>query len=353
MGGVMDRPRRPPAHAGGGADHAVEPGVIDHLQDRPHPFPLLAHETGPGGAEFHLARRVRAVAELVLEPLEMEAVARAVRREAGEEEAGEPFRRLREDQEGVAHRRRAEPLVAGDLVFAARTAGADRHGPGGVGAHVRAPLLLGHRHAAEGAGLLRGRHRARIVDGRGDARLPLRRDLRLEAQGRHRRVGHRERAPHPGLHLREQQEERRPRHVGAGPRLAPGEGVEPVLDPERHQRVPGGVEFHLVDPVAVAVVRPQDRRMLVRLESPGDRLPPAHDLPERPRPALGPLRSLAPQRLGQDRVGGEEVDVLEGRRLVEDGVGGVSGHGGRIPRRSARAGETRHLHQRYHSLRPT
>src|SRR6185295_5228934 len=86
----------------------------------------------------------------------------------------------------------------------------------------------------------------------------------------------------------------------------------------------------LVDPPARPVESPQRRRMLVGLESPGDRLPPAHDLPERPRPLFGPLPALAAQRLGERPVRGEQIHILERRRLIEDGVGGegIRGHGG-------------------------
>ena len=58
-----------------------------------------------------------------------------------------PAARLREREEDVARGIGAEPLVAGELVLAA----ARGLGAGGVGAHVRPALLLGHGHAAEGA----------------------------------------------------------------------------------------------------------------------------------------------------------------------------------------------------------
>ena len=61
-------------------------------------------------AELDLARRERAGAELVLQPLQLEAGA------ALDDEAGEPARRLGQDEEHGAHRVRAEPLVAGQLV---------------------------------------------------------------------------------------------------------------------------------------------------------------------------------------------------------------------------------------------
>ena len=84
-----------------------------------------------------------------------------------------------------------------------------------VGAHVRAALLLGHRHAAERAGLVGGRAELAVVVEREEARLPLGGDLGLLADRRDHRVGHRDRAADAGLDLREQHEERRPRDVRA------------------------------------------------------------------------------------------------------------------------------------------
>ena len=120
MRGVVDRLRGARAHPGGRAERAVEPGVVDHLDDRRHAAALLADQPRPGAAELDLAGGVRAVAELVLEPLDVDPVALAVGGEARHQEAGEPALGLGEDEEGVAHRRRAEPLVAGELVLGAR-----------------------------------------------------------------------------------------------------------------------------------------------------------------------------------------------------------------------------------------
>ena len=103
VGGVVDRLGDSGPHPGGAADHAVEPGVVDHLDDRPHAGALLADQPGGGGVELDLAGGVGAVAELVLEPLQAEAVALAVRRPAREEEAGDAAVGLGEDEEGVAH----------------------------------------------------------------------------------------------------------------------------------------------------------------------------------------------------------------------------------------------------------
>ena len=57
-------------------------------------------------------------------------------------------------------------------------AAVQRPGDGGVGAHVGAALLLGHPHAGERAGLLGGRHVARVVARRRGCAAPTRRRAR-------------------------------------------------------------------------------------------------------------------------------------------------------------------------------
>ena len=187
---------------------AVEPRVVDHLDDRAARRGPPRRPSAPRRLELDLAGRVRAVAELVLEPLDVDRVALAVGREARQEEAGDAALGLREHEERVAHRRRAEPLVAGDLVLGAGAAAVERPRRRGVGAHVGAALLLGHRHAAE---------RARFLSASGDACAPsYSRDVR---RGSHSaaisgclrsagidRVGHRDRAADAGLDLAEQHE---------------------------------------------------------------------------------------------------------------------------------------------------
>ena len=51
--------------------------------------------------------------------------------------------------------------------------------------------------------------------------------------------------------------------VRAGPLIGPGRRVQAVADGGAHECMPGGVELHLVDPVAPPVVAAQHRRMLV------------------------------------------------------------------------------------------
>ncbi len=60
------------------------------------------------------------VAELVLQALDVEGVAAAVGQDARHQEAGQALVGLGEHEEEVGHRRRAEPLVAGQLVLRRR-----------------------------------------------------------------------------------------------------------------------------------------------------------------------------------------------------------------------------------------
>ena len=150
-----------------------------------------------------------------------------------------PSWRLREDEERVAHRRRAEPLVAGELVLAV----ADRLGARRVGADVGAALLLGHRHAAERAALPGRRAQAGVVLERREPRLPLGRELRAARAApapprTSSRCGH----VWPASTCAIEREERRAGDVRAGARLAPGERVQPVPDARRRAASarPGG-----------------------------------------------------------------------------------------------------------------
>ena len=295
VAGVVDRLGDAAPHRRRAADDAVQPRVRDHLDDRRDAAALLAQQPGRRAAELDLARGERARAELVLQALDLEA------RAALDDEAREPAGRLREHEEDVAHRVRAEPLVAGQLVRAvAGGLGARR-----AGAHVRAALLLGHRHAAQ---------RAALVVGQRQPRLPLGRELRVDAQRRDRRVRHRHRAHHAGVGLRPQQLERRARDVRAGPRLAPRQRVDLALDRAAQQPVPARVVVDAVDAVPVAVVRLQPRlvalgaaAVLLRLGRAGDRAAVAHAVDRPAAPSRSsPSRSArsASKKLTSSNGGG-------------------------------------------------
>src|SRR5205823_7569719 len=114
MAAVVDRLDQRLTHSCCSADHTVEPGMVDHLHDRAYAASLVAHQPRPGVLELHFGGRVASVAELVLQPLQVEAIALPFRRPARQEKTGEPARGLREYEERVAGRRRAEPLVPGE-----------------------------------------------------------------------------------------------------------------------------------------------------------------------------------------------------------------------------------------------
>ena len=297
MAGVVDRLGDAAPHPRGAADDAVQPRVRDHLDDRRHAAALLPQQPRGRGAELDLAGGERARAKLVLEPLELEAWA------ALDDEARQPARRLRQDEEDVAHRVRAEPLVARELEPSiACGLGARR-----PGADVGPALLLRHRHPAQ---------RAPVVVGQRQARLPLRGQLGVRAQGGDGGVGHRDGAHHAGVGVGPQQLERRARDVRTRSRRPPGERVDLALDGAAQQPVPARVVLDAVDPVAEAVVRLQPRRValrppavLVRLGRAGHGAAVAH-------PVDRPARALPLERLLQRRVGVEQVDVEERRWLV-------------------------------------
>jgi hypothetical protein len=312
--GVVRRLRERSADRRGRAQHAVQPGGVDHLDDRRHAAAGFADEPTGRPVELHLAGGVGPVAELVLEPLHPEDVAAAVGEHPGDEEAGDALLQLGEDEEQVAHRRRGEPLVAGQRVTAVGPC--DRAGR--VRPDVGAALLLGHTHAGDQAALAGGLGQTELVLPAGQPRLVPGGQIRRGAQGRDDGVGHRRRAGVPHLDLRPAQIPDRAAHVRVWVRVAPRSAGQAVLDGGAHQVVPVRVELHLVDPVAVPVVGAQPGRVLV-----GDAAPllcllatgqPAEVGQGLQRRGVG----VADARLGQHRVTGDGVVPDQRRGLVGD-----------------------------------
>ncbi len=271
-------------------------GQLHHLDDGAHAAALLADAPREGLCELDLRRRIRAVAELVLQPLEMQAVDRAVRAEARHQETGQPARRLRQHQERVAHRRRHEPFVPGDGV-ALRGGNRGR----GIGAHVGAALLLGHAHAERDGVLLPPRDEARVIGARGDLGRQLLQDggstASAPTQARVMVIGHMwpfstcatmkyraARATSDGA----------PRAL---PVRGPGRGMQAGLHALGHERVIGRVELDRVAAEALGVEDLQLRRILVgearRIEHRG-RAPVAAEF--RQRRGLAPAPFAAPRR---------------------------------------------------------
>ena len=286
--------------------------MVDHFDDRGHAATLVAHATHPGFVELDLARGVRPVAQLVLEALDGHGVARAVGPPAWEEKAREPSLGLGEGEEPVAHRRRTEPLVAGDQVFVT----GEMAGGGRVGPNVAAALLFGHRHATGQPRLLFRRDEPTVVAGGGQAGLPLGEQLGIVPHRRDDRIRHRGGTHVATVGLVPDDHLGAPGDVGARAVLCPRGCAQPLADRHGHQLVIAGMEAHLVDALAVAVVGQQLWGVGVGRPSPllgvlatGE---PSDALEVGTRPA-GPL---ALQRPGQRRVGAEDVVVDQGAALV-------------------------------------
>ena len=285
---------------------------MDHLDDRPHPLALGPEPVGEGAFVLDLGGGVRPVAELVLEAQKADAVAAAVFEPARHEKAGEAAAGARERQESVRHRRRAEPLVAGETV--APSIGL---GPRRVRADVGAALLFGHRHPQRRAAFLRHRRDGGVVVAREELRPPERLERRIGAERGDGGVGHRHRAAGAGLGLARHVDHRGVGRVAAR-RVLPGDRRVARAEPRRHQVVVGRVEGDLVEPPPARVEEPEFRRCPVRRPSRLARRGAPVDGPELgQRARVGPARMIA-----QHRVVRPEVRVAARGRLVRHIVGG-------------------------------
>jgi hypothetical protein len=101
--------------------------------------------------------------------------------------------------------------------------------------------------------------------------------------------------------------------------------VDLALDRAPQQRMPGRVELDLVDPVAVAVVRAEDRRVALGAPAVLERLDAARERACLARPVDAPSATLPLEPLAQGEVDLEQVDRLERWRLVQDLARGVAG----------------------------
>ena len=106
MAAMMHGLRQRHAHQAGRSDGAIEPRQLHHLQNGADAGALLADAPGKSVGEFDFARRIGAVAKLVLEALKAQRVDRAVRPKARQQRNRSSPGRLRQHQKCIAHRRR-------------------------------------------------------------------------------------------------------------------------------------------------------------------------------------------------------------------------------------------------------
>ncbi|MNY15470.1 hypothetical protein D3C86_1486830 [compost metagenome] len=118
-------------------------------------------------------------------------------------------------------------------------------------------------------------------------------------------------------------------------RAVPGGGGQPRLQPEPHQLMIGRVKPHLVDAAAIAVVGVQHRRDAVGLHAPVDDFSRTAAGAERRQPRLVLPAARSAHGVRQCPVAGEQVEVLQRRRLVSHLVGVQIGDG--TERRHGRA----------------
>ena len=304
------------AHQTGGRHRGIEAGMVNHLDDGAHASALVPQAVRQRANKLDLGRGVGAVAKLVLQPLDANGVAPRFQ-PARHHETGQATGGLRQGQEPIRHRRRAEPLVPGQPPAIARA-----FGPRGVGAHVRSALFFGHRHAHRRGVLFRQRPDRRVIAARGQFRPPLRKKPRIGPQRRHRGIGHRHRAADAGLDLGGQIDHRGMGGVTAR-RALPGNGGIAPLQPRRHQPVPGGVKRHLVQPPPAGIEQHRLGRVVVGIAASLAHLGAAqHGVIARQmrhiRPGGGGM--VAQRRVARPQVGiiarGRLVGHLMGRQVV-------------------------------------
>ncbi len=113
---MMSGLRQRMTHESRRADREIEPRVMVHLQPFTNAVAGLANEMSNDTAEFDLGRSVGPVAALVLEPLDLQAIAGAVGQPACDDKTGYALFRSRKRQEHVRVRHGEEPLVANERI---------------------------------------------------------------------------------------------------------------------------------------------------------------------------------------------------------------------------------------------
>ena len=104
--------------------------------------------------------------------------------------------------------------------------------------------------------------------------------------------------------------------------------MQSLADDHVHDRMPGRVELDLVAPVAEPVEGLQLRRKSMDGAAELDRLRLAEPRTIGGQAAGGVARSHGLHRVGQRAVGGEEIDIFQRGRLVQDLMGLERGQGG-------------------------
>jgi hypothetical protein len=105
VAGVVQGLHQRLTHHAGAAENAIQARVRAHFEDGRNPAAFFAHQMRPRVDEFDFRGGVGAIAELVLQALDVDSVARAVGQPARHEQAGQSALGLGEHQVRVALRR--------------------------------------------------------------------------------------------------------------------------------------------------------------------------------------------------------------------------------------------------------
>ena len=287
------------AQDGRAADHAIEPRVRRHLDDGRNAASFFADEDALGAAKLDFAARVRAVAELVFQALDLDRVLAAVIAKARHEEARQRAvfcAHARDHQVCIAHRRREEPLVACDGVRCATGLAAQGRCHRGVATHIGAALLFSHAHADEDGGLLAPRQIACVVLPGVETRPQIGKQRGLFLQDGDAGERHRRRAQRAGFDLRLHEVTGGARRPCTRARVGERQGLQPLAAHQAEQRVPGGGEADGIDSLAGAAVGVEFRVIGVGLRGPLQRLGRAELVTERLQRAGVPTAAQAFER---------------------------------------------------------
>ena len=208
VAGVVHRLGKPGPHQRRRGDGAVEPRQRHHVQD--------GRDAAPGSPTSSPMAPSNSTSDEALERLPSLSFSRWKRKpllspvaeQPRHQEAGEPLLRLRQHEEGVRHRRRHEPFVAGEAVEAGRLPAP----PCVMLARTSVPPCFSVMPMPRvSPAFSTGGFWRLVVFARGHARRPFAEQLWARHQRRQRGVGHGHRAEMPAFELRRQVEARGPR----------------------------------------------------------------------------------------------------------------------------------------------
>ena len=123
---VVDCLHQRMTHQAGTADHAIEPGVISHLDDGRDATAFFPDHDAVGTLEFDFTAGVGAVAQLVLQALHQYRILAAIGTPARHEKARQAAIGACQHHMRIAHRCREKPFVSGQRVFRAAPGAVDR-----------------------------------------------------------------------------------------------------------------------------------------------------------------------------------------------------------------------------------